>query len=197
MHNYSSSFRRFAPLLALAALIGCALPARAQSADSPDSDKPKPDTDYSLVVKRFNGSSNAGTGDVKKVLTNADVYYRIHAFNSSSTTAHTVVNYTIYDETNLDRNGSVDNQITNVTGNETFDLAPRANKVLDTKAASARYLKFQGRNNESNSIILGIYVEMLVDGKKVDSYENPDGIRAKMVKETKKLDQPGLASGQN
>jgi hypothetical protein len=197
MPSRSSSFRRFALLFALAALLGCALPVRAQSADSPDSDKPKPDTDYSLVVKRLNGSSDDGTAGVKKVLVDADVYYRMHAFNSSATTAHTVINYIIYDETDIDRNGSIAHKVTNVPGTETFDLAPHSNKVLDTKAASARYLKYQGRNNETNSLILGVYVEMLVDGKKVDSYENPDGIRAKMTKEDKKLDQPALANGQN
>jgi hypothetical protein len=193
----SSTLRLLASRFAFAALLGCAALARAQSPDDDAaSEKPKQDQDYSMVVKRLEGTNNANTGDAKKVLSNADVYYRIHVFNASSAPANTTVNYTIFHKTTTQRNGNPETHLTNVDGTQNFTLDPHSDKILKTDAASARELKLYGHDNTIQGEVLGVYVEMIVDGKKVDSHESPDGIRAQMKQDTKD-DQPGLAKGQN
>jgi hypothetical protein len=189
-------FRRFSLGFALAAAVGCSALAYAQNDDA-SSEQPKSATDYSMVVKRMNGQSNAGTENVHKVLNNADVYYRIHLFNSSGAPANVTVSYTIFHKTNIDRNGNSQDKITNVPGNLTLNMAAHTDKVVDTKAASARDLQARGQDNNITGQVMGVYVEMLVDGKKMDSYENPEGIRAEMRKNAKHDDQPALAPGQD
>ena len=190
-----SMLRPLLSRLAFAAFLGCTVLARAQSSDDGSSEKPKQDQDYSMVVKRIEGASNANSGDAKRVLNNADVYYRIHVFNASSAPANTTINYIIYHKTIIQRNGNPETHMTNVPGTENFTLDPHSNKIIKTEAASARELKQYGHDNTTQGEVLGVYVEMLVDGKKVDSHESPDGIRAQMKQDTKD-DQPGLAKGQ-
>ncbi len=193
----SSTLRLLASRFAFAAFLGCAAFARAQSPDDDaNSEKPKQDQDYSMVVKRIEATSNANTGDAKRVLNNGEVYYRIHVFNASSAPANTTITYTIFHKTTTQRNGNPDTRITNVPGTENFTLAPHSNKILKTDAASARELKLPGHDNTSTGDVMGIYVEMIVDGKKVDSHESPEGVRAQ-AKQDDKNSAPALGKGQN
>ncbi|MGA2052020.1 MAG: hypothetical protein ABSH19_01775 [Opitutales bacterium] len=194
-HPIAPRFRLLTLILA-AALGGSAL-AYAQS-DSGDTsnDQPKQDQDYSLVVHRVESTNNGDTNGAHKILNNSDVFYRIHVFNASSAPANATINYTIFDKTNIDRSGNSQEKVTNVTGTENFIMPPHSNKVIDTKAASGRELKYHGTDNTVTGQVMGIYVEMIVDGKKVDSHESPPGIRAQMRKNEKQDDQPGLGGGQ-
>jgi hypothetical protein len=196
-HPIAPRFRFLPRSLALAAALGCSVFAYAQSDNGDTSnDQPKQDQDYSMVVHRVESTNNQDTGGAHKVLNDSDVFYRIHVFNASSAPANTTINYTIYDKTNIDRSGNSQEKVTNVDGTENFVMPPHSNKVIDTKAASGRELKYRGQDNSVTGTVVGVYVEMLVDGKKVDSHENPLGVRSQMKHDQKQDNQPGLGGGQ-
>jgi hypothetical protein len=146
--------------------------------------------DYNLVVHKVQANDNSDTVGARRVLNDTDYFYRVDVYNSSSAPAQAIVKYVIYHKTNVDRSGNTATHETDVTGAVRLNLPPHSNQTIQTKTASGRDLKMRGRDNEVTGEVLGVWILMKVNGKVVDSYENPLGIHQQMKDQEGSIPDP-------